>query len=50
MSGLYISSTPTRGPSAFPGQTLERLRRLKALYDPDNLFDQDFSVARAAVG
>jgi alkanesulfonate monooxygenase SsuD/methylene tetrahydromethanopterin reductase-like flavin-dependent oxidoreductase (luciferase family) len=47
--GLYLSfdtdSRPERLHDAFPGETLVRLRRLKALYDPDNVFDQNFPIA-----
>jgi hypothetical protein len=54
ISGLYISfdtdPRPERLHDAFPGETLERLRRLKAEHDPDNVFNQNFAVAPAAVG
>jgi hypothetical protein len=54
ISGLYISfdtdPRPERLHDAFPGETLERLRTLKAEYDPDNVFNQNFAVAPAAVG
>jgi hypothetical protein len=33
---------------AFPGETLERLRRLKAQYDPDSVFDQNFAIPRSS--
>jgi hypothetical protein len=49
LDGLYISfetdERPERMHDAFPGDTLERLRRLKAEYDPDNVFDQNFPIA-----
>ena len=48
---LPRASTPTRGPSAsheaFPGATLARLRELKAIYDPDNVFNQNFPITPA---
>ncbi len=45
-NGLYLSfdSRPDRLEDAFPGETLERLRRLKAHYDPDNVFNQNFPI------
>jgi hypothetical protein len=54
VSGLYLSfdtdPRPERLHDAFPGETLERLRRLKAQYDPDNVFNQNFAIAPVAVG
>ena len=51
MHGLYLSfdtdPRPERLHDAFPGATLERLRALKAVYDPDNVFDQNFAIAPA---
>jgi FAD/FMN-containing dehydrogenase len=51
LDGLYISfetdERPERLRDAFPGETLERLRGLKAKYDPDNVFDQNFAIAPA---
>jgi len=53
LDGLYISFEADRRPErlhdAFPGETLTRLRRLKAQYDPDEVFDQNFPIAPAAV-
>lgn len=47
--GLYLSfesdPDPARVLDAFPPATLERLRRLKAELDPDNLFRDNFSIA-----
>jgi FAD/FMN-containing dehydrogenase len=45
-SGIYLSfETDTdRLEDAFPPETLERLRRLKGIYDPDNVFDQNFAI------
>jgi alkanesulfonate monooxygenase SsuD/methylene tetrahydromethanopterin reductase-like flavin-dependent oxidoreductase (luciferase family) len=46
--GLYTSFETDRRPErlheAFPGETLTRLRRLKRRYDPDGVFDQNFSL------
>ena len=53
MNGLYISFDsdlrPERLHDAFPGATLERLRALKAVYDPDNVFNQNFPITPAPV-
>jgi hypothetical protein len=35
---------PRRLHDAFPGQTLTRLRELKAVYDPENIFNQNFPI------
>jgi len=57
VDGLYLSfdtaTRPERLHEAFPEPTLARLRGLKATYDPDELFDQNFPIppaAHAAVG
>ena len=51
MQGRYVSgdtdTRPERLQDAFPGPTLERLRALKAVYDPENVFDQNFPLAPA---
>jgi alkanesulfonate monooxygenase SsuD/methylene tetrahydromethanopterin reductase-like flavin-dependent oxidoreductase (luciferase family)/FAD/FMN-containing dehydrogenase len=48
-NGMYLSfdtdQRPERLNDAFPGPTLDRLRVLKARYDPDNLFDRNFPIA-----
>jgi FAD/FMN-containing dehydrogenase len=48
LDGLYLSfetdQRPQRLHDAFPGQTLTRLRELKAAYDPENVFDQNFPI------
>lgn len=50
--GLYLSfdtdTRPERLHEAFPGPTLDRLRELKAVYDPDNVFNQNFPIPVAA--
>jgi hypothetical protein len=49
--GLYLSfdtdPRPERLHDAFPPATLERLRELKATYDPDNVFNQNFPIEPA---
>jgi hypothetical protein len=51
--GLYLSFEtdlrPDRLQDAFPPRTLERLRTLKAQYDPDNVFRDNFNVAQPQV-
>ena len=46
--GLYPSFEthphPVRLHDAFPGDTLTRHRQLKARYDPDNVFNQNFPI------
>jgi hypothetical protein len=48
VNGLYLSfdtdQRPERLHEAFPGETLERLRDLKAIYDPANVFNQNFPI------
>ena len=39
---------PERLPDAFPGETLVRLRRLEARYDPDSAFNWNFPIPPAA--
>jgi alkanesulfonate monooxygenase SsuD/methylene tetrahydromethanopterin reductase-like flavin-dependent oxidoreductase (luciferase family)/FAD/FMN-containing dehydrogenase len=52
LDGLYLSfetdQRPQRLHDAFPGKTLTRLRELKASYDPENVFDQNFPVIPVA--
>ncbi len=52
-SGLYLSFEtdvrPERLDEAFPGATLERLRELKAKYDPDNVFRDNFNIVPTPV-
>ena len=47
-NGLYLSfdtdQRPERLLEAFPEPTLTRLRELKATYDPDNVFNQNFPI------
>jgi alkanesulfonate monooxygenase SsuD/methylene tetrahydromethanopterin reductase-like flavin-dependent oxidoreductase (luciferase family)/FAD/FMN-containing dehydrogenase len=49
-SGLYLSfetdQRPERIVEAFPPATLTRLRALKATYDPDNVFRDNFPLVR----
>jgi alkanesulfonate monooxygenase SsuD/methylene tetrahydromethanopterin reductase-like flavin-dependent oxidoreductase (luciferase family)/FAD/FMN-containing dehydrogenase len=49
LDGLYTNfetdERPERIDDAFPGETLARLRRLKARYDPDDVFNQSFPIA-----
>jgi FAD/FMN-containing dehydrogenase len=48
LDGLYLSfetdQRPQRLRDAFPGPTLTRLRELKAVYDPRNVFNQNFPL------
>jgi alkanesulfonate monooxygenase SsuD/methylene tetrahydromethanopterin reductase-like flavin-dependent oxidoreductase (luciferase family) len=48
LDGLYLSFETDRRPErlhdAFPDKTLSRLRELKARYDPENVFNQNFPV------
>jgi FAD/FMN-containing dehydrogenase len=52
MDGMYLSFESDHRPEAvaeaFPPRTLERLRTLKAQFDPDDVFDQNFDVTEAA--
>jgi len=49
--GLYLSFDTDRRPErlhdAFPEPTLTRLRELKAVYDPDQVFDRNFPIPPA---
>jgi len=48
LDGLYVSfetdDRPERLSDAFPGATLTRLRRLKAAYDPEGIFNANFPI------
>jgi hypothetical protein len=48
LDGLYINfesdQRPERLADAYPGETLTRLRKVKATYDPDNAFKQNFAI------
>ncbi|MBW8705713.1 Mitomycin radical oxidase [Streptomyces sp. MBT84] len=50
--GTYLSFDsslrPERIELAWPPQTLARLRRLKAIYDPESVFDDNFAISPAA--
>lgn len=52
LDGIYLSfdtdPRPERIADAFPPRTLARLRDLKARYDPDNVFRDNFNVAPSA--
>jgi alkanesulfonate monooxygenase SsuD/methylene tetrahydromethanopterin reductase-like flavin-dependent oxidoreductase (luciferase family) len=52
LDGLYLSfetdDRPERLADAFPPATLARLRQLKARYDADNVFNQNFAITPAA--
>ncbi len=52
MDGMYLSFESRHRPAdvgvAFPPRTLERLRRIKADWDPDDVFSQNFDVEAAA--
>ena len=52
-NGLYLSfdtdPRPERIHDAFPGATLTRLRELKAIYDPEHVFNQNFGIAPAVL-
>lgn len=49
--GMYLSFETGSGPGllerAFPGPVLERLRELKAVYDPDQVFDRNLPIPPA---
>lgn len=51
LQGMYLSFDTRTGPhvlsQAFPEPTLKRLRALKAEYDPEELFDQNFPIPPA---
>jgi len=51
LDGLYLSfetdERPQRLQDAFPDETLAKLRRLKAAYDPEGVFDQNFAIPAA---
>jgi Berberine and berberine like len=53
LDGLYTNfetdARPERIDDAFPGETLSRLRRLKAEYDPDDVFNQSFPIRAGGV-
>jgi hypothetical protein len=52
LDGLYLSfetdDRPERLLDAFGDETLSRLRAVKAQYDPDNVFNQNFPIATAS--
>ncbi|WP_421741465.1 LLM class flavin-dependent oxidoreductase [Cellulomonas sp.] len=54
LRGVYLSfetnQSPARVAEAFPPETLARIARLKALYDPEHVFDSNFGVAPLASG
>jgi hypothetical protein len=52
-NGMYLSFETDRSierlDNAFPRQTLRRLRDLKAQFDPDNIFRDNFNIAPHAL-
>jgi hypothetical protein len=44
-SNLETDDRPQRLHDAYPDQTLTRLRRVEAAYDPDNVFNQNFPIS-----
>lgn len=52
LDGVYLSfetnQSPARIAEAFPPATLDKIARLKALYDPGHVFDGNFGVAPVA--
>ena len=51
MDGLYLSfdtdTRPERIHDAFPTATLERLRAIKAVHDPEDVFEQNLPLQAA---
>ena len=51
-AGAYVNFVSNEGPerlrAAYPGATWERLRRVKATYDPENLFRLNHNIPPAA--
>jgi hypothetical protein len=51
LNGMYLSfetsTDPARLLDAFPEPVLERLRRLKAEWDPDEVFNRNFNIPPA---
>jgi len=45
--GFLADEGPDRVRAAYPGETWERLRRVKAAYDPDNLFRRNQNIPPA---
>ncbi|WP_372449014.1 BBE domain-containing protein [Qaidamihabitans albus] len=52
MDGLYLSFETRTGEQqlqdALPGSTLDRLRTLKSVYDPEQVFHSSFPIAPSA--
>jgi hypothetical protein len=52
LDGVYLSFDTRVGEKvlceAFPGATLDRLRALKAKYDPDQVFGDNFPISPAS--
>ncbi len=51
MPGAYVNFLNNEGPdrvrAAYPGSTGERVRAIKARYDPDNFFRRNENIAPA---
>jgi hypothetical protein len=52
--GVYVNFLGNEGPArvreAYPGPTWDRLRKIKAAYDPTNLFRLNHNIPPAAEG
>ena len=46
-TGFLLDEGPDRVRAAYPGKTWDRLRQVKAKYDPDNLFSSNQNIPPA---